>query len=328
MSLISSLTSGVSALKSFTRGIEVIGNNIANVNTTAFKASRVDYSDSFSNLLKQSSVSPNGSSGSNQASSQVGTGVQVGAISSRFTQGQLNSTGITTDLGIVGEGFFKVDDTINNLSLATRAGNFRLDDRGYMVTLDGFRLQGLTGGTITYDVTDVGGEITFTPTTIAPTTVGDIRLDFSLAVGSGLTNSTGGAFTDAQVEAAAPGLRGMSIDKLGNIQLILSNGDVFDAGKVLLMDFKDPQALVAEGNGLYSGFEAAGIVGSANLTVADNSPGGNSLGTLQSGTLEQSNVDLAEEFTNMITIQRSFQAGARIITVSDDILNEVVNLKR
>lgn len=147
-------------------------------------------------------------------------------------------------------------------------------------------------------------------------------------MGSGLTNSTGGAFTDAQVDAAAPGLTGMSIDKQGNIQLILSNGDVIDEGKVLLMDFKDPQALVAEGNGLYSGFEAAGIVGSVNLTVADNSPGGNSLGTLQSGTLEQSNVDLTEEFTNMIITQRSFQAGARIITVSDDILNEVVNLKR
>ena len=161
------LTSGVSALKSFTRGIEVIANNIANVNTTAFKASRVDYSDSFSNLLKQSSVSPSGSSGSNQTSSQVGTGVQVGAISSRFTQGQLNTTGITTDLGIVGEGFFKVEDTINNVSLATRAGNFRLDDRSYMVNPQGFRLQGLTGGTITYDVTDVGGEMVFTPTNLS-----------------------------------------------------------------------------------------------------------------------------------------------------------------
>ncbi len=328
MSLISSLTSGVSALRSFTRGIEVIGNNIANVNTIGFKSSRVDYSDSFSNLLKQSSPSPTSGNGSNQPSSQVGTGVQVGSISTKFAQGQLNTTGITTDLGIVGKGFFKVTDTTNSRNFATRAGDFRRDDRSFMVNPEGFRLQGLAGGTAAYDATDVGGEMVFTPTLVAPATIGDIQIDFSLAIGSGLTNSTGGAFSDAEVQAAAPHFTGFSIDNQGNIQIILNNGDTFDAAKVLLMDFKDPQGLVSEGNGLYSGFNAAGILGTVNLAVADNSPGTNSLGILQSGTLENSNVDLTEEFTNMITTQRSFQAGARIITVSDDILNEVVNLKR
>jgi flagellar hook protein FlgE len=94
------------------------------------------------------------------------------------------------------------------------------------------------------------------------------------------------------------------------------------------MDFNDPTALVREGANLFSGFDAAGVIGNINLTSADNTPGSYGLGSIQGGTLELSNVDLAEEFANMITTQRSFQAGSRIITVSDDVLQEVVNLKR
>jgi len=443
MALLSSLTSGVSALKSFTRGIEVIGDNIANVNTTAFKTSRVAYTDSFSTLLQQSTSSGGGNAvGSNQASSQVGTGVQIGSVSTKFTQGQLVTTGVTTDLAIVGEGFFVVKDTINNTEFATRNGNLRLDDRGYVVNSQGFRLQGLAGGSISYDVTAVpsapdtfaglstaltDGDLTITvgaaaPVTVSYTagetrdsifakisaatsadltaaydetadqvnftnnhatdaivivdanggnllaatgltspiaagvtasstaglglstspkeliytlqspvsasTVGDVRVNFNLSVGNGLTNSTGGAFTDAEVAATSPSLVGMDINNLGNISLSLSNGDSFIIGRVLLTNFNDPQSLVREGNGLYSGFDAAGVLSGGVLGVSTNAPGGNGLGIIQSEALEQSNVDLTEEFVNMITTQRSFQAGARLVTVSDDILQEIVNLKR
>ncbi len=100
------------------------------------------------------------------------------------------------------------------------------------------------------------------------------------------------------------------------------------AAAVLLMDFRDPTALVKEGANLYSGFDAAGVVGTINLSAANNTPGSYGLGTIQGGSLELSNVDLTEQFADMITTQRSFQAGSRIITVSDDILQEVVNLKR
>ena len=74
MSLIGSLTSGVSALRSFEKGLDVIGNDIANVNSTGFKAGRTDYSDSFSNLLKQAAPSPANGGGSNTDAQQVGTG--------------------------------------------------------------------------------------------------------------------------------------------------------------------------------------------------------------------------------------------------------------
>jgi flagellar hook protein FlgE len=59
-----------------------------------------------------------------------------------------------------------------------------------------------------------------------------------------------------------------------------------------------------------------------------NAPGGNGLGIIQSGTIELSNVDLTEQFSDLITTQRSFQAGSRLITVSDTILEDIVNLKR
>jgi flagellar hook protein FlgE len=114
----------------------------------------------------------------------------------------------------------------------------------------------------------------------------------------------------------------------GDLQVSLSNGSSFTGGRVLLMDFSDPTALVREGANLFSGFDAAGVIGSLNLSSANNTPGSYGLGSIQGGSLELSNVDLTEQFAELITTQRSFQAGSRIITVSDDILQEVVNLKR
>ena len=73
---------------------------------------------------------------------------------------------------------------------------------------------------------------------------------------------------------------------------------------------------------------SGGACCSTSATGANNSPGTNGLGQIEVGTLELSNVDLAKEFANMITTQRSFQAGSRIVTVSDSLLEEVINLKR
>ena len=84
--------------------------------------------------------------------------------------------------------------------------------------------------------------------------------------------------------------------------------------------------LTKEGLNLYSGIAAAGPLGGTSPTAA--APGTNGLGRIESGALELSNVDLANEFANMITTQRGFQASARIITTSDEMLQELVNLKR
>lgn len=290
MSLIGTLTSGVSAMQSFTKGLEVIGNNIANVNTTGYKGSSANFEESFSNTIRISAPSSTGTS--NISSIQVGTGVKIGSINSNMNQGALNATGITTDLGVSGNGFFRVRNTADNAEYATRAGDFRIDDQGYLVTSKGYRVQGLTGGT--------SGS--------APSTVGDIALG---------TPPTGTQ------------LQSYSIDRQGNLVEFYSDGTSATTNRVLLQTYRDPSALQRTGDNLYIGFQAAGPVGGVALTAAgDNNPGTNGLGTIESGTLELSNVDLTEQFADMITAQRSFQASSRIVTVSDSVLEEVVNLKR
>ncbi len=328
MALIGSLTSGVSALRSFEKGLEVIGDNVANVNTTGFKAARVQYADSFSNMIHQSAPSTQSANGSNVSAMQVGTGVQIESIGSDFGQGTLTTTGGKTDLGISGNGFFRVRDSVNSLNYVTRAGDFRLDDQGYLVTSDGMRVQGLSDGNATYDATAVNGVMVFTKTATAPVTLGDIKIDFDINMGSGLTNSTGGVFTDAQVQLAKPTMQSFTVDPLGNVVVSLSNGDTFSRGRVLLQNFEDTSALSRAGKNMYASLDSAGPLGGLTQSEGNNSPGTNGLGTIRIGTLELSNVDLSNEFANLITTQRAFQAGSRIITVSDTVLEDVINLKR
>lgn len=290
MSLIGTLTSGVSAMQSFTKGLEVIGNNIANVNTTGYKGSSVNFEESFSNIIR--SPAPSSATSSNISSIQVGTGVKIGSINANMNQGALSATGITTDLGVSGNGFFRVKNPVDSSEYATRAGDFRIDDQGFLVTSKGYRVQGLTGGS----------------SGTAPSTVGDIALG---------TPPTGTQ------------LQSYSFDRQGNLVEFYSDGTSATTNRVLLQNYRDPSALQRTGDNLYTGFLSAGPIGGAALTAAgDNNPGTNGLGTVESGTLELSNVDLTEQFSNMITAQRSFQASSRIVTVSDSILEEVVNLKR
>lgn len=282
--------SGVSALRTFMKGLEVIGNNIANVNTTAFKASEAKYSDSFSNILQRSA--PSTATTANTPSTGVGTGVTLAGVATTFTQGSLASTGRETDLGISGNGFFHVKNSVDGSEYATRAGNFRWTDQGYLVSSQGFRVQGLTGAGLA--------------------TVGDIQL------------GTPPAGTQRQ---------SVSIDRSGNVVEFYSDGTSATTNQVLLQAFNDPSALTKEGNNLYSGLISAGPIGaaagsSALQTGTVNAPGENGLGTIQSGTLELSNVDLTDQFANLITTQRSFQAGSRLVTVSDTVLEDIVNLKR
>ena len=92
------------------------------------------------------------------------------------------------------------------------------------------------------------------------------------------------------------------------------------AGKVGLLRIPDETKLMKQGNNLYD----FGATGASNITT----PGTSGLGSIQSGKLELSNVDLTEQFSELITTQRSFQAGSRLITVSDTVLEDIVNLKR
>jgi flagellar hook protein FlgE len=136
MSLASSLNVGVSSLRSYSQGLQVVSNNIANVNTVGYKASHAQYSDTFSNILKPLVPNENNTA-VKVAPTQVGGGVQVQSIAPVFSQGTIQTTSSNSDLAIAGNGFFRVKNPQTGQAFVTRAGNFRVDADGYMVTQQG-----------------------------------------------------------------------------------------------------------------------------------------------------------------------------------------------
>jgi flagellar hook protein FlgE len=288
--MLRSLTSAISGLQSFQQRMDVIGNNVANVNTVAFKSARMGLADSFSQTLRSSSASSGTTSGT--SAMQIGSGVMISAIENIYTQGALTRTGVITDLAVTGAGFFVVRDPITDSTFVTRAGDFRVDENNFLVSNSGLRVQGFSDGSLT--------------------TIGDIVVD---ATGMPSTSDP----TATMVSFA--------IDIEGKVNINLTDGTQFVRGQILMQNFSAPQGLMKEGNNLYSPIGAAGPIGGAT-SPTPAAAGTNGLGRIQSGALELSNVDLANEFTNLITTQRAYQANARIITTSDEMLQELVNLKR
>jgi len=139
--MLRSMFSGVSGLRSHQTMMDVVGNNIANVNTTGYKAARVAFQDTLSQLVKGGSAGGGaGTDTGGMNAQQIGLGVRVGAIDNVQTQGSLQSTGRTTDLAIQGDGYFMVKNA--EQTLYTRAGNFNFDNQGNLVDTAGYIVQG------------------------------------------------------------------------------------------------------------------------------------------------------------------------------------------
>ena len=283
--MIRSLTSAVSAIQQFQGEMDVIGNNIANVNTIAYKTARTDLADSFSQTLSESNLGGG-------ETAQVGLGVVTASITNAYTQGAINRTGVQTDMAVAGSGFFEVKDPVSGNTFVTRAGDFHLDQNNFLVTNTGLRVQGFND--------------------MALSARGDIQIDAAQRPSAADPTATMTSF---------------SVDSLGQISIRLSDGSEYIRGQILMQNFTNPQGLVKEGNNLYSGIGAAGPLGGATSPLSE-AAGSNGLGQIQSGSLELSNVDLSNEFSLLIQTQRGFQANARVITTSDEMLQELVNLKR
>ncbi|MCL2374440.1 MAG: flagellar hook-basal body complex protein, partial [Treponema sp.] len=133
-----SLFSGVSGLQNHQTRMDVIGNNIANVNTYGFKRNRVNFQDMFYQNLQGASRPTDVLGGINPQ--QVGLGMTIASIDTLHIQGSFQATGVLTDLAISGTGFFVLDD--RGTELFTRAGTFSLDREGVMVNPNGMRVQG------------------------------------------------------------------------------------------------------------------------------------------------------------------------------------------
>lgn len=276
--MIRSLYSAVSGLRGHQTMLDVIGNNISNVNTASFKASRVIFSDLYYQTLSAASAPTATTGGSNPT--QIGYGSLVSSIDVINTRSSYQQTSRALDLYISGEGYFTVLNSGGGLDY-TRLGAFSFDPNGNLVDSNGNLVVGKTPS-----MDD--------PTApLEPITVPDFE------------NYTG-----------------ISIDSSGMITGTNSaTMDIETLGQVAIAVFQNPDGLEQSGTSYYSETVNSG----APAYVAAGSP---TAGALVSGGLEMSNVDLSKEFTDMIVAQRGFQANARVITTSDQVLEELVNLKR
>jgi flagellar hook protein FlgE len=175
--MIGSLFAGISGLSANSTAMTVIGDNIANVNTTAFKSNK----SSFANVLSQSL--------GGSATGGIGRGVEFWGVSPSWSQGSIENTSNATDMAINGKGFFMVEDDSGS-AFYTRAGEFSFDKDGSLVNPDGLYVQGYTVSSIAADDTvtlgpieniNVPGESTAPPQATTTSTL-DINLDAGAAV--------------------------------------------------------------------------------------------------------------------------------------------------
>jgi flagellar hook protein FlgE len=138
MASTTSLFTGLSGLVANSRRLDVIGNNISNVNTTAFKSTRMAFAPSFSRTFSLGSAPGTTTGGTNPA--QIGLGVTVASTQRNFNNGPIGGTGVATDIAIEGDGFFIVD--VAGAQHFTRAGNFLLNPNNDLVTQSGARVLG------------------------------------------------------------------------------------------------------------------------------------------------------------------------------------------
>lgn len=174
-----SMYAGVSGLRTHQSKMDVIGNNIANVNTVGFKKGQMTFQEVFSQTIRGASAPQDGRGGTNPR--QVGLGVAVGSINTIHTKGSMQPTDNPTDLMIDGEGFFVVsDDTNFENRYYTRAGNFSLDRDGNLVTADGYKVLGYKYDEKGEKTSEIGGIQINRSETVAPTTTKKIEFKGNL----------------------------------------------------------------------------------------------------------------------------------------------------
>jgi len=165
MGVLSSLYTGVSGLASQGEALGVIGDNIANANTTGFKASRAEFQDIVAKSLK-------GILGGNQ----IGRGVKIGAVNPILVQGNVDATEKVTDLAIAGDGYFTLRGTDGESF--TRDGSFKFDKEGYLVTNDYQRVQGFQSDG--KSIVNKLGDIRFPRALVPAKATKEIKLDLNL----------------------------------------------------------------------------------------------------------------------------------------------------
>lgn len=403
-----SIYNGKTGLLAFSKGLDVLSNNIANLNTPGYKSAELAFRDLF---LKYTTLGGN----SDETSMQMGSGVDTPSTALRFRQGEFRETGNALDAAIDGNGFFVLKN--DKGYVYSRAGQLEFDADGFLVdrtsglhvmglqgaslvdiTLSGRRssppqatsevvfVGNLSSGSTTHVIRDISVydalgtnhrlTVNFARNTAAgapsgswllevrdqgaadPTAViasGEIRfqgngspdtgfntLSFSYAPAggapastivldfgdpgtfSGTTNFSGGTTSDARVASqngyAAGSLTKTAFDAQGVLQLTYSNGQTATGESLALAWFQDLQKLVLGGGGIFEN--------NGGETPVLESPATGGMGKIVAGKIELSNVDLTEQFTDMVIIQRGYQASSQVTSVANEMIQQLLEINR
>ena len=274
--MLKSMYSGISGMKSNQSKMDVVGNNVANASTTAFKKGSVRFSDTLNQTVIYASQPGNSLGGVNPG--QVGAGMKVSSITKNMLQGSLQQTAIPSDIAIDGDGFFVVQ--IGKGKMVTATGYYVLttDNKAVFIPEEAKNAEGTKMRVVSYNISKEG------------------QISYVLEDGSKVMGSK-----DDPEDAPIQTLK--------------------------IATFMNQSGLEANGNNIYLDSANSGTpVYNASSNTKDKA--GARIGLVTQGALEMSNVDLSEEFTDMIVTTRAFQAASKMITTSDELLQEIINLKR
>jgi len=243
--------------------VDVIANNLANVNTTGFKRSQINFQDLLYVTMKEPGTEV--ASGINSPSGiEFGSGVYAASTVKVFTAGELENTARPLDIAISGEGFLQVTTPNGDLRY-TRDGSLQTNANGQLVTTTGYAIE---------------------PAISIPT------------------------------DAAS-----VSIEKDGGVNVMDSSGTQSVVGTLQLARFPNATGLSSEGDNLLSETPASG-------TPTTGTAGENGFGTILSGFLEKSNVQMVTELVNLINAQRAYEINSRAIRAGDDMLRTASQIVR
>lgn len=393
----------LSGLLGFSKGLSVISNNVANLNTLGFKGAQLQFEDLFYEYQN------NNDNSQGQSTLQLGEGVTTNSTNIDFTAGEQRQTGNALDAAIDGNGFFILRD--GNNTYYTRAGQFKIDNSGYLVDqISGYRVAGrTTGGMLqdinvndyktlpakattqvtvagnldngtassgsyslqnvdvydsagtdhkltvkfinnssattgswTVDISDdqgnsVGtGEIRFNSDGSPATGYNTVSFNYAPNGGAGstvvLNFGSPNSFTNttsfsgqsqlsvqSQNGYAAGSVTNTTLDAQGYITTTYSNGQTNKHQRLALAWFNDLQSLKLQGNGQF--------VETNNQKPEINFPSTGVMGAIVPQKVELSNVQLTAQFTDMIIIQRGYQASSEVISVNNEMMQQLLNMR-
>jgi flagellar hook protein FlgE len=391
--MLDSIYIGMSGLTSFSKGLSNISNNVANLNTTGFKGADLQFSDLFYQYQYA------GSDSNGMYSLAKGGGVKTAASTIKFTQGEFRQTGSSLDAAIDGNGFFILKN--DSKLYYTRAGQFSIDDKGYLVSgSDQAKVMGYFNGTTreinisgsrstpakattsvkfsntlsvsspTFDLSNVtvvdslgtehqltinftndtsnnpgrwtfnivegattlaSGDVVYTGSGTpivgndtfsfqyapAGATSNQLVLDFSGT--TYLSSSSSTLQVSSQNGTTAGFLTKTELDQEGYLVLTYSNGQTVKDSQLALANFENLSALQSIGGNRFE------LFGKTAQVIA--SPGSVSLGKLKVSGIELSNVDLAREFSELIIVQRAYQASSQVISAANEMIQQLAEIK-